>query len=289
MTWFLLSLVTAVCSALEPALAKRWYGELSPWEMMGVQMLWSLPLCLALLLLTPMPTLQPGFWTQLLLLLPGNMLASIWVFKAVKRSPLSLTLPFMSVTPLVSMLPGYLMLGETPHLAGLLGVALLAAGSYLLHLDLAKAGGWLAPIKAIGQDAGVRFMLGAAIVFGLVAVQGKDLVLKSDLVWSQALFFTIQNALIVLGLAWRAPGSWRRMGARAGQGLLVAGLWGVHIWAHYSAIVLVDTAYMLAVKRLSGIFAVLFGGAILKEDNLRQRLLGTLCMSLGAAVLALMA
>ncbi|GAB7082178.1 EamA family transporter [Megalodesulfovibrio paquesii] len=289
MLWFFLALATAVSSAVEVALAKRWYGELDPLEMLGVQLLWSLPALLLGLVLVEVPEIKPGFWWQFALLVPVNVLASLWVFAAVKEAPLSLTMPLQSFTPLVMLLPAWLLLDEAPSWAGLGGIVLVVLGSYVLNVDALRGGGIWGPFRAIIREPGARHMLGAAALFGLSAVQGKDLALKSSVLWSAVAFFTV-NHLVVLGIvAVKRPGGLRRMLVRAKPGSIVAGIWIVHILSHYTAIMLVDAAYMVAIKRLNGLVGVLLGGMLFREDKIRQRLLGAACMSAGAAVLALWA
>lgn len=289
MLWFFLALTTAVSSALEVALAKRWYGDLDALEMLGVQLLWSLPALLLGLVLVEVPEIKPGFWPQFAMLVPVNVLASLWVFAAVKDSPLSLTMPLQAFTPLAMLVPAWFLLGESPSWLGLSGIILIVMGSYVLNVDALQGGGVLGPFRAMARERGPRFMLGAAILFGLAAVQGKDLALKSSILWSVAMFFTV-NHLVVLGIiAVRRPGGLARMAARARPGILVASLWVVHILSHYWAIMLIDAAYMVAIKRLNGLVGVLLGGMLFREDKIRQRLIGAACMSAGAAVLVLWA
>jgi len=57
--------------------------------------------------------------------------------------------------------------------------------------------------------------------------------------------------------------------------------------AHFHAIKLAPVSYMIAVKRTSLIFSVLYGGLIFKEEHIRQRLLGTSIMLSGVVVLYL--
>lgn len=44
---------------------------------------------------------------------------------------------------------------------------------------------------------------------------------------------------------------------------------------------------MIAIKRLNGLFGVLFGWLFFHEDNIRSRLAGALLMSAGAALIVL--
>jgi uncharacterized membrane protein len=56
---------------------------------------------------------------------------------------------------------------------------------------------------------------------------------------------------------------------------------------HYHAIKLAPVSYMIAVKRTSLIFSVLYGGLIFKEKRIRLRLVGTSMMLSGVVILYL--
>lgn len=60
-----------------------------------------------------------------------------------------------------------------------------------------------------------------------------------------------------------------------------------HFLLHMYAVALVQTAYMISVKRLSGLFSVLFGMAMLGERRVGPQLAGSLLMFLGVLCLAL--
>lgn len=289
MTWFFLAFATAVCSAVEVALAKRWYGDLHPVEMLGVQLFFSLPFLALGYLFIEMPPLQPGYWTTFSILLPVNVLASFLVFAGVKYSPLSLTVPFQALTPLVALVPAFFILGEVPSWLGLSGILLVVAGGYVLNLETVRGDGIWGPMKAIARERGTRYMLGAAVLFGLAAVQGKDLSLKSSVLWAALTFFTAHNLVIIGIIAATRAGGIKRLCSLYKPGLLIAVIWAVHIYCHFTAVMEVDVAYMISIKRLNGLIAVLLGGVLFREANMLQRLMGAACMSAGAGVLAIWA
>jgi uncharacterized membrane protein len=52
-----------------------------------------------------------------------------------------------------------------------------------------------------------------------------------------------------------------------------------------TALSLTLAAYVVAMKRMSGVFSVFLGNIFLKEANLRQRLLGSFVMLLGVLLI----
>jgi uncharacterized membrane protein len=58
------------------------------------------------------------------------------------------------------------------------------------------------------------------------------------------------------------------------------------IFTHVGAISLVEVPYMISIKRTSILFAILFGYLFFREEKIRERLLGGVCM-FGGMVLIL--
>jgi len=56
--------------------------------------------------------------------------------------------------------------------------------------------------------------------------------------------------------------------------------------AHFSAIGMIQVAYMISIKRLSLLFAILYGIFLFKEQNLRERLIGGIIIIAGATCIA---
>jgi len=93
----------------------------------------------------------------------GGLLAFM---QAMRLSPMSLTIPLLSFTPVGTTLIGWLLRNQAPTYPQLGGVALVVAGAFTLGM---KSGQWPG-LRAYGQDPGVRRMAVAAIIWSLTAV-----------------------------------------------------------------------------------------------------------------------
>ncbi|MFV0421452.1 EamA family transporter [Oleidesulfovibrio sp.] len=293
MLWFSIALATAFFSAGEAAIIKRYFGDRPPYEMIVWPMGWSLPLFLSYLAFAPVPVFLEGFWAVMFIMLPLNMVALLIQTWAIRLSPISLTVPFLSFTPAFMLLTGWLILGEAIPLQGALGIICIVAGSWLLNKapeqTQGNAGLWLSvmePFKAATRERGSMLMLLASLIWSVTAVLSKKLALLGTPMYTAALFFALHNGILLALIFAFTHVSPRillqRPVAGASAGLCMFG----QVVLHFQAITLVAAAYMIAVKRLNGLISVVLGRMIFNEKISWFRGAGALMMGLGAAVIA---
>jgi drug/metabolite transporter (DMT)-like permease len=281
MTWFLLSLTAALGLATADALTKRFLSDLPPYRMGVVRILSTAPwMALALLFL---PTAVPDrtFWLAIAAALPLELLAFFLYMRALKLSPLSLSLPFLAFTPVFMILTGRFILGESIGPGGALGILLIVLGAYVLNLSKMKSG-LLGPIRAVMREPGSWIMLLVSFIYSLTAPVGKVAILHSN-PWFFAAVYNLVLTAAILAL-WPAVGGGtdtRGMFNRYGPMLMVGFVTALENLCHMMAIAQVEAAYMIAIKRLSLLFGVLYGAWWFGEQNIRERLVGAAIMVAG--------
>ena len=286
MLWFILSLIAALSQAGNDAISKRFFSDLTAYEMGLIRLLYALPYLIAGYLLVSHPPLDRTFWLCLALGLPLELAAFLCYMRAIKVSPLSLTLPFLAFTPAFVILTGFLILGETLNFYGISGIFLIVAGSYTLNLSSIRQK-WLAPFEAIFKEQGSWLMLLTALIYSLTATLGKLAIQHSSPQFFGVTYFLLFT-LLVIALFPVMPGAKsinliKKPLPGAIAGMVLATL----IFSHTAAISLIQAAYMLSVKRSSLLFGVLFGAVVFKEENIRQRLLGAAIMMCGVLIIGL--
>src|SRR5690242_17517703 len=171
--WFPLTLFCAFSLASSDALTKKALAARhNEYLVAWLRLLLMLPLLGLLLLAVPWPPLGPGFLSTIMTALPLELLALILYFKALKLSPLGLTVPFLALTPLFLMVIPYLLIGERISLTGGVGICLIVAGGYTLNLPNCTSG-FLAPFRAILTEQGSLSMIGVAIIYSFSATLAK--------------------------------------------------------------------------------------------------------------------
>ena len=96
MIWLILSLLTALAVASQDAWVKKHFSHLTAYDMLAFPSLFSLPLFIVSLLFVTVPPLDEIFYWSFLISLPINFVSFLIYMKAIRVSPLSLTLPYLA-------------------------------------------------------------------------------------------------------------------------------------------------------------------------------------------------
>lgn len=286
--WILWALLSALMAASNDALTKKVLVAHNEYLIAWLRLLWALPFLWTALLSIPIPTLDSTFFLAFFSALPLEVTATMLYIKALKISPLSLTVPFLSFTPIFLIIVPYLIIGESISFPGVAGVFMIALGGYTLNITEARKG-FLAPLRAIGRERGSLFMIGVALIYSITATLGKLGIQHSSPLFFGILYYSAL-AIVITPLALfknrEKIRAWNREGAIKAS--VLPGLChAVSIGAHMIAISLTQVAYMISVKRLSLLIGVIFGYLFFKETNIRERLVGTLLMIIGFALIML--
>jgi drug/metabolite transporter (DMT)-like permease len=289
MHWLYLTLFSAFCLATADAVTKRYLSHYPAGELVLVRFGVTAVLLLPLLLLQPWPVMPAPFWGWVAALLPFEILAMWLYMKAIRRSPLSLTLPYLAFTPVFNTVTGYVLLGETVTLQGFAGIALVVSGAWLLNVDAINSGNRrdvLAPFRAIVNEPGSRLMLIVAALYSLTSVMGKGALQYVSPGFFGPFYFVLLGLVASVLFARRDVRPWqvltRHPWAHLGVGLFM----GLMVLTHFLAIQHVEVAYMIAVKRTSLLFGMLYGAWLFREVGLGRNLAAGVFMVAGVYLIA---
>lgn len=243
------------------------------------------------LLLRDSFTIQtPEFWGWCGLSAALAVAANWLIIEALRRSDLSLLGPINAFKPVVSLLPGWILLGEPLGLLAVSGILMVLAGSLVLT-----------PTRNPGQrrlalldDRGVQLRF-----LALILSAGEAVTLKRAIRLADPL--TVFAAWCLLGLLILLPTALRPL-LRNGPSLMgpnpkrqsMAALGLVTTTGLMQSCTLITLAAFpvgaaLALYQTSSILTVLLGHAVFQEPHLRRRLGGAMAMAAGAALLVLQA
>jgi drug/metabolite transporter (DMT)-like permease len=286
--WILLALIAALTGGTTDALTKKALQLHDEYTIAWLRQLIVVLLLSPCLFFIPMPSLDGDFYKACLFALPFEVIAYILYMKAIKISPLSLTVPFLSLTPVALIIIPYILLGELVSYWGGIGIVMIALGSYTLNLkEIGK--GFLEPVRAIGKETGSVFMITVAVICGLTNTLGKEAINHSS-----ALFFGVTYNLvffIVVSPVIFKIGKIHSHGRISKESLKISVLPGffaaVTTIFYTVAISLANVAYTVSVCRLSLLVGVMYGHFLFKESGFRERLTGTILMLTGFMIIML--
>lgn len=288
--WLTLSLICAFCLATSDAAAKHWLRRASAAEMIVVRLGLSGLLLIPWVVTFELPPLPLPFWGWLALLMPLEV-AAMWMYmKAIRDYPLALTVPYLAFTPVLVVLTGWIVLDETVSPRGLFGILLVVAGSWLLNfeqVDRLTPRTLLAPFRAILVNPGSRLMLVTAAIYAVTSVGG-----KAAMAWMApeqfgAFYFVVLGLITLVLVALTRPQALSVVRFGAGPLLVVAGFMAIMVITHFIALSKVEAAYMIAAKRTSLLFGMLYGAMLFGERHLGRHLVAGVLMISGVAALTL--
>ncbi len=288
MDWLILSLFCAISMASADAATKGWLGDYSARELVLVRFGYSAIILAPLLLLQPWPELPAPFWGWVGVMVPLEILA-MWLYMlALRDTPLYLTLPYLAFTPVFVIITGLLLLGERISLTGWAGILLVVIGAYLLNANHGTGfASWFAPLRAIAYARGSRLMLAVAALYSVTSVMGKAALQYTPTLFFASFYFALLGLLTLLLFGRGNPRPRALLRARLPQHLAIGALMALMIITHFAAIQLAQVAYMIAVKRTSLLFGILYGTLLFKEPYPLRHLVAGALMVCGVLLIAL--
>ncbi|MBF0505964.1 MAG: DMT family transporter [Nitrospirae bacterium] len=282
--WIPLALASAFLLATSDALIKKALSVHSVYLIAWLRLMFSLPLLVACLFFIPIPPLDNVFYRTVLTALPLETITVILYTKALKTSPMSLTLPFLSLTPIFLIIVPYLILGERISLPGMIGVLCIAAGGYTLNIDKFREG-VLGPFAAIKKEKGALMMIAVAFIYSFTSSLGKKAIMHSSPVFCGVIYYIGLFVLFTPIALFKSRGEFTKGAVRAA--ILPGMLDSIMNITHMTAMSLTRVAYMISVKRLSLLIGGFYGYLFFKEQGIRSRMLGAALMFTGFVVIVL--
>jgi drug/metabolite transporter (DMT)-like permease len=226
-----------------------------------------------------------GYWLPGLASLTLNILAN-WLFmRAVAVSPLSLTVPYLALTPVFTTLLAIPLLREVPTALQGAGVVLTVAGALMLNPDCAK--GVKAMATGFWRERGSAYMAMVALLWSLASPLDKlammhasptfhGLVLSAGLPLAFLAILVAQGKLATIKEPFVRPGV-MAVGVVAGAGALLLQL---------SAMQLIYVGLVESIKRVIGIaMAAVVGRLFFQEPITRQKAIALALMALGVVLI----
>ncbi|MBN2601848.1 MAG: DMT family transporter [Candidatus Marinimicrobia bacterium] len=283
--WYLISILSGFFFASADALSKKESQRTPAIILAWVREFYALPFLLLLLFFIRIPELQPGFWQAMIICVAIDLITTFLYMRAIQIAPLSLTVPYLGLSPIFLLLIPTIVLGERLTGIGIVGVILVSIGTYTLQIDRVKYG-LFEPWLAIFKNRGSLYMFCVAILYSVTATYGKVAIMKSSPLFMTIIYFSLLAIGFTLIVLFTERKQYRTLYEYPVQKLGIGLAMALMAITHFTAIGMIQVAYMISIKRLSLLFAIVYGALLFKETNLKERLLGGLFIIAGAAFIA---
>jgi uncharacterized membrane protein len=178
------------------------------------------------------------------------------------------------------------MLGELPAATKLLGVVLVVVGSLVMHRRLFSVG-WMAPVRAVIQEPGSRYMLIVAFIYSVTNPLEKKLVLMSD-IYTQAFAFGLGLCIFLLIVAIVKKEDCVAAIRNNVVWVATAGVGdGVGLLLQLAAYRYIDVVITVSIKRAGIVLAVFSGWLFFRERGITDKVIAASVMFAGVLILYL--
>jgi drug/metabolite transporter (DMT)-like permease len=311
MLWIFLALLGAVANAAYFIIIKKYIPALDPRILTGIGFTIGGILLFAVSASLGFPAIGPEFFPAVAITVVLNICGLNLIFKALSSSDLSLSVPMLSFTPVFLIGTSYVILHEVPSFFGFLGICIIVSGSYVLNISAGHEH-FLDPVRSMMRNRASWYMLLVAFLFAVSINFDKIALLNSDP------FFGMALTVMSIGITFLLLSAYSLMARRhyntdlppnplkkseqqvtpalsvpQKQFVILTLLIGLFVAIEAASINVAYTLqivpYVIAIKRLSIIFMVLYGTIVLSEGDISKRVTGATIMVLGAMIILLFA
>jgi uncharacterized membrane protein len=215
------------------------------------------------------------------------MIATLMNLEALKREELSYIAPLNAFVPIFTLIIAALFLNENPPFVGIFGILAIFIGAYTINLKPNRVR-WYDPIKHLFTNTGALLSIGVAFGYAINTVLMKA---ASNNGYDT---YTIMFAITAIGwlmLAYVPLLKQKELKAtfKASRVYLAGATLSSFAGSFFHILAIAGTfaSYAVSIRRFDSIISVILGWRYLKETNIRNKLIGSVFMAIGAIVMAI--
>lgn len=277
----LLASLSGFTQSISDVVGKQLTGE-NRWRVIGTGTSITAIIAIVILAYTGIPEVPIQFWSIVAAQVPLEILGTYAYLRAIQGGELSLTAPLISLTPAFILLITWFFAIEPITIIGGTGVVLITIGLFIL-----MSSSPLGAFKTLTHSSG-RWGLTAALVWSITSTIGKQGVLLVGVVFMLAtLLSAVSICCWIVYFATRKSAQNKTIYSQTPRliqkGFIEAATYGLNNTAYLFA----PAAYVIALKRTSTLWSLLWGRLIFKEKFGTRRVLAALIMFSGVLCIVL--
>jgi drug/metabolite transporter (DMT)-like permease len=279
-----------VCSsafAAMDSLRKLLAGSIAPVALVFFVALGAVPAMMGWMVIEGSRGVTAGYFLPGLASVLLNLMANLGFVYSVKLSPLSRTIPLLSLTPVFTSLIAIPLLREYPSPSETMGIIAVVVGALILNLDQAEEASITDLLKALGREKGSILMAVVAFLWSLAVPLDKMAIAHS----SSSFHGTVLSVGVTLGAFAALLGqrrvkdltAFRHHPTLVGAMMICASL---ALAFQLLSIQVVLVSLVETLKRAIGcFFAILLGRLVFRESVTVHKLAAVAAMVLGVALI----
>jgi drug/metabolite transporter (DMT)-like permease len=283
-------LVVVACSvawSLFDLTRKSLVTKISPWPLLFYFTAGMLPLLGFLVLASEPASLAPGYAAPAIATILLNVVANLAFLEAIRVSPLSLTIPLLSFTPVFAAVLAMPLLGQFPTPRQWSGVLIVVAGAFVLNTVASDGVSPAAVWRSFLREKGAPMMLLVALLWAAtISLDRMAVERSSPALHGFILCAGVGLAALIALVARRQVGELAKARLAPWMLLLALVIGTVALVLQLEAIQLVWVGAVETIKRgVGNALAVVFGRFFFGEPVTPQKVAAVLLMAVGVAVL----
>lgn len=290
MNWFLLAFISALFSAASAVSEKKVLFQLSALNFSLIVSIVTLLLSIPFFFSINLAEISSTVLIILFIKTTLSALAFLSVMFSIKKLEISEALPLLALSPGLIAIAGVIFINDVLSGTEWIGIILMVIGAYILELRKDNKN-MLEPLKALFKFSKYSYVLIALVLFTVTSLI--DRVLLTDYKLAphsfmafQQLFYVLVFTGIVLVNKKGISKEVRNINKQALLLIIAISVFTViYRYTQIEATKLAPVALVISVKRLSILFAVIFGGKMFNEENLYRRIIAVVIILAGAALL----
>ena len=284
MIWALFSIMAGLGDAVSFAIMKK-LSDADIYVKLLFYNVMTLPFLLFGFLFYEIPRVSLGFYIVIIINSIVWIVATFLLMKSLETGDLSASIPILNFTPVFLLFISYLLLGEFPNFQGLVGILVVVAGSYILHISSIKSG-YFEPIKSIFIGRGLSMFV-VAFLFGITASLAKIGIQLSNPAYFMFMHYLFVSLVLTILYFNKIRENKKQIKANFKYFLVMGIAVAFSEILAGTAFKLTLVPYVISLKRTSIIFSVLIGYLFFREKHFKEAIIGSIIMFIGALLITL--
>jgi len=296
MEWYVIALASAIFTGIASITEKKTLFKEHAMEYGAVFSLFAFILSIPFAFFADF-SFPPQYWLVLAGVGVVDTIAFLYVTKAIRHMELSEASPLLTISPALAAIFAFLFLGEFLAPQRVVGVGLIIVGAYFLEFrNVKKKRKLLYPFRVMFTSKYIHYIAIGLLLYAVSGVVARYLLATSKTPMDKYAYLFLLHlfiALTFLVFIHAFHDGWRGIQHgvhRAGKWIFLTSLLLFSSRAFLIAALTIPTAKLaliLAIKRLSSLFATVVGGEIFHDSHLPKKIIGCVIMVAGALLVVL--